>query len=361
MSENPVIRWGTLDWREPEKKALIDLLSQDDPILTMGKKVREFELKFARWLGAKYCVMTNSGTSALMVALRAYCMPKSHVYTTSLTYPAVWNAIQVTDNFIACSDVGSQFVMYIPEKEYCLAVHLLGKPCKGIEGKPYFIEDASEALGSTYKGKKLGTFGKMGCFSFYVQHQLTTVEGGAVVINEADDSEARATYERCLALRDNGRICSCPVCTLKSAGVCAKRINFHGLERRWASVMNGYNFKPTEIQAVIGLEKLKRLDQSNQRRHDIFKYYEQEFHTLVEEKDEYIVPLAYPVKVKNPSRMINILAKKGIETRGMFPCFAESYKNAKLLSETHILLPLHQSLTDENVEYIIKKVKDANE
>lgn len=366
-----LIRFGTLDYGKEEREALLDLVLEEDPQLSMGKKVYEFETKFAKWLGSKYAVMVNSGTSALITAISAAKTQPPYIeslLTTALTYPAVWNAIEacnldteirdVEDNFVidACQEGSCEEIEFVEMKfdtDYLL-VQLLGKPCGGTEYVNIIIEDASEALGSQLNSQKLGTFGLLGAFSFYVAHQLTTVEGGMVV---TDDKEL---YDICRSIRDNARICTCPVCTLKTIGKCSKRFSYDVVERRWETdIFFGYNFKPTELQGALGCVKMDKLDATISRRHDIYKRYEEEFDTLPEEKGEYIVPIAYPIKVKNPQDAVAKLEKAGIECRGMFPAYSELYKNATRIAKSHILIPLHQNLSDENVEYIIESVKNV--
>lgn len=351
-----MIRFGTLDFGINERNAIQNLIDSNNPQLSMGKKVHEFEQRFAKWIGSKYAVMVNSGTSALMTslsALRIYMKDGvGPMHTTALTYPAVWNAIEATNYDLYVLDVNDNFVLY-PKRnedwfEDFLSVHLLGKPCS----VPALIEDASEALGSSFGGKMLGTNSYMGCFSFYVAHQITTVEGGMVV------TDHKELYDLCRSIRDNGRICTCPICTLKTLGKCQKREDFEGIERRWKTQNLGYNFKPTEFQGALGCVKMDKIDANIVRRHEIFLRYAEEFNTLKEEKGEYIVPIAYPIKVKNPQKSVAKLLEQGIECRGMFPAYSPYHENAYRISQTHILIPLHHNLSDENVEYIIERVKE---
>ena len=226
-----MIRFGSIDWNEDCKNAISDLINVSEPQLTMGKNVNLFEMQFAKWLGSKYAVFMNSGTSAVMTAIQSvkdiYIQegeePKQ-VSTTALTYPADWNAIRYCNLKPHISDVNDQMVQDLYKNDYgcslydmTMPVHLLGKPCKGIDKFCSDIEDTCESLGSSVNGKKLGTFGHCGVFSFYVSHQMTTIEGGMVVTDNLD------LYENLLSSRDNGRLCVCPQCTLKLAGKCKKR------------------------------------------------------------------------------------------------------------------------------------------
>ncbi len=356
-----MIRFGYIDFGSMERNAIYDLINDSQPQLSMGKNVYEFEKEFAEWLGSNYAVLVNSGTSALMTAIKAFKdenEPNSElITTTALTYCATWNAILNSGLGLLLKDVGKDFVMHYTFDndiagdtydyiESGLSVHLLGKPCRIYTP----IEDASEALGSSLKGRKLGTEGHYNCFSLYVAHQINTIEGGMIT------TDSKERYEALRELRDNGRICTCPICTLKVSGKCSKRAN-DTTDRRWATNAFGFNHKPTEFQGVLGLCKMKKIDANIKRRNEIFKWYADTFGTLTQEPDEFIVPIAYPIKVKDPQKAICKLEKEGIETRGMFPAYSKQYVTAYELSRTHILIPAHQGLSDKDVQYIIEKVK----
>jgi len=352
-----MIRFGTLDWGIEEKKAIEDLVSPENPQLSMGKKVYEFERKFAEWLGTDYAVMVNSGTSALITAIKTMQTHNmiNELHTTALTYTADWNALDVCNVPYIPHDVGNDFVVHANlndvEDFYSdwLSVDLLGKPCRiGND-----IDDASEALGSELKGTKMGANALIGTFSFYVAHQITTIEGGMVVTDD------KTLYETMLSIRDNGRICTCSPCTLKTTGICQKRSRSQAIERRWETKTQGYNFKPTEFQGALGLVKMTKIDKICQRRHEIFKWYEAELGDLKEESDEYIVPLAYPVKVDHAPTALEIMEKQDIECRGMFPAYSSVYNNAYRISQEYILIPSHQDLSDEDIQSIIENVNQC--
>lgn len=343
-----MIRFGALDFGLRERNAIRELIEHDDPQLTMGKKVCEFETKFAEWIESKHGVMVNSGTSALITAISAY----SQVYgkpdfmsTTALTYPATWNAIRACGINLSIKDVDSTFVVH---SKHDVAVHAFGKPSI-ING---IIEDTCQGMGGQYEQKHLGTFSLLGCFSFYVAHQINTIEGGMVV---TDDSKL---YEACLSIRDNGRICTCPVCSLKVSGKCSKRLK-EKTERRWQTNFYGYNFKPTEIQGALGLARMETIDENIRRRNQILKIYTHHFGTLRQEANEFIVPMMYPIKVKNPLEAVAKLEKDGVEARGMFPAYSSTFKNAHRISQSHILIPLHHKMTDEDVDHVIDSCKNV--
>jgi len=355
-----MIRLGTLDWGIAERKAIEELISGDNPILTMGLNVRKFESQFAKWIGCQYGVAVNSGTSAVITALNALKIKYEckDIWTTSLVYPAAWNAIQISQLTPRYVDINSETLNMDPSKiggPFVLGVHLFGKPLRmDLRNDLIQVEDAAQALGSKIGNKRVGSFGAMGCFSFYVAHQITTIEGGMVTTNDKELADISRM------LRDNGRICNCPICTLKTKGICPKRLTYDG-ERRWATDYVGFNLKPTEFQGVLGLVKMKKINKIVERRHQILQMYNDDLESLSllkEESNEYICPLAYPIYVKHPMEVVNKLAKDNIECRGMFPARGDC-PNAKHISKNSIMVPAHQNLTDEEVHYIIEKIKEA--
>lgn len=363
-----MIRVGTLDWGREERESIQNLMSGEDPQLTMGPKVRQFEKMFAEWIGSEYAIACNSGTSALILAIKAVKLHYLsgdifHAITTSLTYPATYNAL-IHNNFIIIErDIDATFNMQLTRSScpaLTVPVHMFGKPVKGIESissyKNWVVEDACQALGSSFKNKKLGTFGVCGVFSFFPAHQICTIEGGMIV---TDDEKI---MEICRSLRDNGRLCTCPICTLRTKGVCKKRADYEG-EIRWATEYAGYNMKMTEFQGALGIVKMKKIDSICKRRNEIYHMYSTSFedtqYYTCQEQHEFVVPLAFPVEVPNPKKTLDYLSKNGIEARGMYPHRGSDCPNAKRLSSRSLFLPAHQNLTDSDVHFIIEKVKEG--
>jgi len=349
------ILMGGLDWGSEEKEALHNLIDQYDPQLTQGPKVEEFEKNFAQWIGSKYAIAVNSGTSALMVAISSYTIYKGikvrnthykFASTSALTYPATWNAITKCGYLPIYTDTGQySFVCYLEGMEHkdtlMVPVHLFGIPIKNLTKDDCMIEDAAQALGSMYRGKKLGTFGIAGIFSFYPSHQLTTIEGGMIVTDNKD------MYHLSQSLRDNGRFCECSKCKDKP-------------KDRWKTTHTGFNMKMTEMQAVIGLVKLRKLNDMCMRRHEIFMRYNEEFSSIPETKDEYIVPLGYPIITEDPQKAMRYLSRMGIDSRPMFPARYTSHcVYANHASQYGFYIPSHHKLTDEEVDLIISKVKEV--
>ena len=231
-----------------EKKYVLDCV-ESTWISSLGKYIGQFEEKFASFCDVKYGVSTSNGTVALQLALVALGIGKGdEVIIPDLTFIATANA---------CVYVGAKPIFVDAEKETwnidankieekindktkaIIAVHLYGHPCdmdKILEiakkHKLKVIEDAAEAHGATYKGKKVGSMGDVGCFSFYGNKIITTGEGGMCTTNDKRLAE-RMTF-------------------LKDHGMDAKK-------RYWHPEI-GFNFRMTNIQAAIGLAQLERAD-----------------------------------------------------------------------------------------------------
>ncbi|MEW6604510.1 MAG: DegT/DnrJ/EryC1/StrS family aminotransferase [Thermoproteota archaeon] len=239
--------------------------------LTMGKKVRMFEEAFASYLGSKYAVMVNSGSSANLLSLsiltnpqyKGYIPAGSEVITPAVTwvttvYPiANVNLLPVlvdieVDTF--CIDTDQIRKAITPKTKAIMPVHLLGNPANmdeimEIASKHdlYVIEDTCESHGAEINGDKVGTIGDIGTFSFFLSHHITTIEGGMLV---TDDERI---YEIAKAMRAFGWIRD-----LKEK---EKIVAMHkDLDSRFLFVNMGYNFRPTEIQGAFGIHQIKKLE-----------------------------------------------------------------------------------------------------
>lgn len=235
-----------------DRDAVIAFLSQDDPRLTMGEQVAAFEREFADWLGVKYAVMVNSGSSANLVTIAALG-GTGEIIVPTLTWVSDITAVLhagMTPVFVDIDPwtLGMDWRQVnraiINEPRGIFLTHVLG--FDGLKETPDIplipdgirlvhpetplIEDCCEALGATHQGKKLGTFGLASNFSFYYAHHMSTIEGGMICTD--DDAFAK----KCRMLRDHGR-----------------RVGFK-------FELPGWNLRPTEINAVIGRNQLKRLD-----------------------------------------------------------------------------------------------------
>ena len=255
-----------------EISAMVDVLLSDK--LTMGKKVKEFEETFASYIGSNYAVMVNSGSSANLLAMAVLSNFKYKnslkrgdkiIIPTICWSTSVWPIIQMglepvfvdinIKTLNADIDKVEELLQNDDKIKGMVAVHILGNTINieklmKLKSKYNIIlmEDTCESLGSAYNGKYLGTFGECGTYSFYFSHHITTIEGGMVV---TDDFEI---YELLKCLRAHGW----------SRGLSS--YNSDTLDNRFCFVNIGYNLRPMEIQAAMGLVQLERLDTLNSNR-----------------------------------------------------------------------------------------------
>lgn len=254
--------------------AAIEILRRDDPILTQSSEVERFEEEWSRWLGAKYSVFVNSGSSAnyiTMAALRASA-GEGEVIVPTLTWVSDIASVLAArlepvfvdiDRRTLGMDVQQVIDRLTPRTRAVFLTHILGYNALTRElleelahrGIP-LIEDACESYGATFEGRKLGTFGLASNFSFYYAHHMSTVEGGMI---STDDEEL---YEICRMLRAHGMIREA-----KSPSVRKAYVEAHpDLNPDFIFAYGGFNARGTEIQAAMGRSQLRRLDAANELR-----------------------------------------------------------------------------------------------
>ncbi len=218
-----------------------------------GPKVEEFEKKFADYIGVKHAVAVNSGTAALHVALASLGIgPGDEVIVPPLTFFSTVSAVLHQNAIPVFADIDlesfcldpSDFEDKITENtKAVIPVHIFGNAAEmdeilriADEYNVKVVEDCAQAHGTEYKGKKVGSIGDAGCFSFYATKHMTTGEGGMITTDSDEIAEK------------------------------AKIIRNHGMVGRDQHVMLGYNYRMSEINAAIGLVQLKKLEKLNEKR-----------------------------------------------------------------------------------------------
>ena len=261
--------------------AAIKMLKIKNEILTQSKYVKMFEKKWSKWLGTKYSVFVNSGSSAnfLTMAALKILYGKGEVILPALTWISDINSV-IQNNF-------KPVFVDINPRNLCMSTDEIIKKvnkntlavfithAQGFNGlttklisflkkrNVTLIEDVSESHGATFKKKKLGTFGKISNFSFYYAHHMTTIEGGMICTNDKN------IYEMLKMLRSHGMIRESN--NLLFEKKIAKKYPY--LSPKFIFLYPGYNFRNNEIGAVIGLSQLRSLDRNNNKRKENFRLF----------------------------------------------------------------------------------------
>ena len=250
------------DITEDEVEAVLDVMRSRRLSQLAGKYVEDFEVEFARYIGTRYAVAANSGTSALSLAVAALRIGTGdEVVLPPYTFVATANGILQQNAIPIFADIEKATFNLDPGKlearisektRAIMPVHMMGYPCDmdaimeiARKHNLFVIEDSAQAAGAEYKGRKAGSIGDVGCFSFYMNKNMTSGEGGMLVTNDADVAERAMTFRN-----------HCRPAISNVPNVPAYNL-FTGI---------GWNFRMSSLQAVIGRSQLKRLDEANRRR-----------------------------------------------------------------------------------------------
>ncbi len=326
-------------------------------MLAQGEVVSNLEHAFADYTETRYCVATNSGTSALHTVLAALGIGEGdEVITTTFSFVATASCILMQRATPVFVDICPNTYNISPDKieaaitertKAIIVVHLYGQPC---DMDPIMdiahvhnirvIEDACQAHGAEYKGRKVGSIGHAGVFSFYPTKNMTTGEGGAITTND----------EEMAAL--------------------SRTIREHGQKRRYWHEMLGYNYRMTDIAAAIGLTQLRKLESLNQRRTDNANCYFEGLRTIttpfVMDNVKHVFHL-YTVRVPQRDRFVGYLQSKGIGYGIHYPYPIHKqplFKDhghlllpvAEKASQEVVSLPVHPALTSDDVNYILEVI-----
>lgn len=346
--------------------------------ITTGPKIKEFEAALCSYLGVKYCVAVNSGTSALDIAVQSLELPEGcEVITTPFTFVATSNSIIYNNLKPVFADICGDTFNLNPDEirkkitkdtKAIIYVDYAGQPCdiKAIkeiaeEFDLYLIEDACHALGAEYRGKKVGNFADLTIFSFHPVKHITTGEGGAVATNNKE------LFEKLILLR--------------SHGIDKNAFYRYGPNASWAYDMKylGRNYRITDFQAALGLSQLKKLELFIKRRQEIAKIYSKAFENIPEittpavKSDVRHVWHLYTILLNNIDRneFFNIMRNKNIGVNLHYiPIYKFTYyrNNFKLKDEYPvteevfnriITLPLFPIMNDKDILKVIDATKES--
>ncbi len=316
-----------------DRREVIKFLRKNE-IYTQSKKVREFEQKWSKWLGVKYSIFVNSGSSANLLSIKALKIfnknkNKNEIIVPTLTWisdivsviESGFKPVFVDIDPLTLSMDNKMVFEKITKKTLAVFItHAQGfnglseKLLRELKKKKILlIEDVCESHGARFKNKKLGTFGAMSCFSFYYAHHLSTIEGGMICTNN------KKYYETIRMLRSHGM--------LREAGnkIMERKLikKYSNLSPKFIFMYPGYNFRNNEISAVIGLNQLKRIDKNNKLRNNNFYYFIKNLNPLVfQTKFDFngISNYAFPLVLKNKdfklrNKLEKTMKKNGIEFR----------------------------------------------
>jgi len=389
---------GCVTISDEEKKLVIDAI--DSKRISMGDKVFKFESEFAKKFGSRFAISCNSGGAADTLALSSLVVQEKanigdEVIVPALTFISVANSIihaRLTPKFVDIEpntyniDISKIEENITDKTKIILPVHSFGFP---VDLDPIFkiakeynltvVEDAAEAVGGTYKGKRLGTLGEIGVYSFYVAHMITTAEGGMCITN----NEEIANIIR--SLRAHGRACICPKCLLLTSDKqCPLRFeetpDKNQIDKRFYFPNIGYSSKMNEFEASLGLGQLPKLDSFIEKRinnlrtlNSLLKQCDDSLQLPQEPKFGTTAPLCYPIVVKNLDKikLVQYLEKNNIETRPMFgsiptqqPAYAYlghktgDFPVAENVGKNGFYIGCHQEIIEEDLTYISDILND---
>ena len=367
----------TIDNQDIDK--LIDWL-KTYPRLTKGSVTIELEQKWSKWLGRKYSIFCNSGSSANLLMLSAL-KESGQMKNDKVVVPSVaWATdlapvMQLGFEPILCDsnmedlsvDLEHLENIFKTQKPSALMfVSVLGlvpdmdrlfNLCSKYDVA--LLEDTCESMGCDYKGKKLGTFGKMSSFSTYFGHHISTIEGGFV------STDNFKLYELLLSLRSHGWDRDLSVRTRVEL---QKEWNISNFDSMYTFYYPGFNLRSTDLQAYIGLEQIDKLDNWGLIREKNFNIYQNliknEYWKVKPQENSFVSNFAYPVIHPNRNEIVKKLQEKDIEVRPMIcgsmgtqPFYVKHYEklelpNVSIIDKDGFYVPNHPKLTVDEIAFI---------
>lgn len=393
MADYPIRYYLAEDTIDAEELSALGDWLKINPQVTMGPLTKEFEEKWSHWLGRKYSIYCNSGSSANLLMYSALDV-SGRLSNKKVVVPSVgWvttgdPAIQLRDwEPIMCEASQDTFGLDLNHLEELLKKHhpgtvimvqVLGVPDKMnelAELKNRFgfvlLEDACAAMGSSYRGQKVGTFADMSSFSLFFGHQISTIEGGLI---STDDEEL---YNLLLMLRSHGWTKDLSP-TMKDK--LSRKYNVDRFHEPFLFVLPGFNLRPTDDHAFLGIRQMDKLEWLIGRRVENHLLYKKilgnYFYTQKYEPDSVVCSISFGLlahSVNERKKIIEACRREGIETRmfsagnlGLHPFWYERYGkfSAPMADNIHncgLFLPNSPSLKMGDIEFISDVVLNATE
>ena len=383
--------------------SLVD--SSLDGWLTAGRFTADFERQLAQFVGARSALFVNSGSSANLVALsgltskklgKRALKPGDEVLTVAMGFPTTVNPIiqnglrpVVVDVDLDTLDANSKLLEEAvgPKTRAIMMAHTLGNPfdldtvqrlCK--ENDLWLIEDSCDALGSTYRGQRTGSFGDTATLSFYPAHHITTGEGGAVFV------KSPLVKKQVESFRDWGRDCYCET---GKDNTCAKRYGWklgdlpEGYDHKYTYSHIGYNLKATDMQAALGITQLAKVELFIQKRKENYEYLRKHLINIKglsiavatdnSEPSWFGCPITLdPSHPVNREDLLRFLDSRKIGTRLVFagnitkqPAYKDvdfrivgNLKNTDLVMTRSFWVGVYPGLTAPMLDYVIESISD---
>lgn len=361
------VPFGTVSITEEARRLINEAV--ESKWLTRGKYVQEFEEKFARLFGVKEAVAVSSGTDADALScavLYDYGAKRGdEVIVPSLSFVATGNAVFQAGLTPVFVDVRRETLNIDPDKieeavtprtRAIMPVHLMGKPAEmdkiseiAQRHRLFVIEDAAEAHGAEYKGRKIGSLGDMAAFSLYAAHIVTTIEGGVVITDNPQTADI------------------------------LRSLRNHGIVGKFEFRRIGFSAKMNELEAAVGLGNIRIFHEILEKRRrnllyliDKFKKFEKYFITLKEEPCEKIGPHAFSIIVKEDTgftkdEFVRYLEREGIDSRNLFysiptqcPSYAflgkklGDFPEAEYCSDHGTHIGIHQDIELDQLDYVVE-------
>ncbi len=342
----------------------------------LGPKTREFEERFAEYIGTKFAVALNSGTAALHLALKVLDVEGMEVITTPMTFVSTNHAILYNGGIPVFADIEPDTLNInpaeigkniTPKTKAIVVVHYGGHACdmdpilELAKGRNiYVVEDAAHGCGGEYKGQKLGSIGDLACFSFHAVKNMSTGEGGMIT---TDDPEL------------HGRLLK-----LRWMGISKDTWSREEKDKKYSWYYNveevGFKYHMNDIPAAIGLVQLKKLDKMNRRRKEITEKYDRGLRGLRGLETPVVKPYASPshhnyvIRVDRRDQLNIYLQERGISTGvhyipnnhyEMYRGFRGQTPVSDTVWEKVLTLPLFPDLKDAEVDLVVREIREFGE
>lgn len=365
-------------WEEDDIASVAKVIKRGSYWAT-GPEIEKLEKEVAKFVGTKYALSFNSGTSALHADLLAHDITEGEVIVPSFTFISTANAVVLAGATPIFAEIENQSYGLDPEDvkekitnktKAIIPVHYGGAPCKEIKAlceiaddhNLLLMEDAAESLGSKINNKMVGTFGHSSMFSFCQNKVITAGEGGAAV------TDSKYVYQKLKLIRSHGRQ--------------ERENDYFSTTKELNYIQVGYNYRMSTITAALALSQLKKINKIIKMRRKKAKYYNKklskfnEIKIPIELKDYYHVYQMYTIQLEDNKireKLQHILTKARIMAKVYFePTHLKTfyrkeynYKEGDLpeteeISKKVLTIPLYPTLTNKEIDYIVDKIEDCS-